>query len=160
MPLTAWRRPVRGPASAANPTAAVQVGFVARSVALINGGDASGCGADTVCAYGASGTLWLGSAITTGACSASETVSLGSLTGCALRQCDCRFAAAFGWSADHQTLTVTIGARLAGAGYPSLGGGPWTFLPAADAARLLSGSGGIHICDNNDAGGLCRPIAP
>ncbi len=87
-------------------------------------------------------------------------MSLGDLTSGTLGACDCRFAASYGWSADYQILTVTIGARLAGSGNPSLAGGPWTFTPTTDTARLLSAASAFHLCDSNTGGGVCLPSTP
>jgi hypothetical protein len=172
-----------------NPTAAVQLGFVASSVAFINAGDTSTCGAEqtsvageldcgdqvvigfnqpviastgpasagTLCADSSGDTLLLGSAITTGACSPAETVSVGTLSGSSVDGCDCRFNASYTWDAVGQTLAVTIGARTAGAGYPSLGGSLWTFKPTTDTTRLHSTTGDFHVCDYNTGAANCWP---
>jgi hypothetical protein len=172
-----------------NPTMAVRLGFVARSVAFINAGDTSACGAeqtgvaanldcgdqivvgfnqpvnaatgpagsDSVCADSNGDALWLGSTITAGVCSSAEPVTVGTHTGSAVDGCNCRFAASYAWYATGQTLTITIGARTAGAGYPSLGGSVWTFKPTTDVAQLHSTTGDFHVCDYNTGANNCWP---
>jgi hypothetical protein len=114
-------------------------------------------GTDSVCADTAGDTLWLGSATTTGACSSSEAVSAGVMIGAAVDGCDCRFNAGYAWDANGRTLTITIGARTAGEGYPDLGSGPWTFRPTTDSTRLHSTTDEYHVCDYNSGDSNCWP---
>jgi hypothetical protein len=114
-------------------------------------------GTDSVCADTAGDALWLGSATTTGACSSSEVVSVGALNGSSVDGCDCRFAATYAWDAGGQTLVITVGVRTDGAGYPDLGGGPWTFQPTTDSARLHSAAGEFHVCDYSSGDSNCWP---
>jgi len=175
-----------------NPVVAVQLGFVAASVAFTSGSDTSGCGieqtgvaseldcgdqvvitfnqpvntstgpaeTDSVCADSSGDALWLGSAVTSGACSPAEPVSIGSLSGSGVDGCDCRFDASYAWDTAGQALTVTLGARTAGDSYPELASGPWTFKPTTDTARLQSSTGAFHVCDTNSGGNDCWPAIP
>jgi hypothetical protein len=112
---------------------------------------------DTVCADSSSDTLWLGSATTTGECTPSEAVSIGTLSGSGVDGCNCRFDAIYSWNASGQTLTVTLGARTAGTVDPSLGGSLWTFKPTTDTAKLQSSTGAFHVCDTNTGSSNCLP---
>jgi hypothetical protein len=162
--------------SAGNPVAGVQVGFVVTSVQLINGntpdridaGDmivvdfnqpvnpATGPGnTDTVASEATSGQLLIGSAVTSGAPTAGETVSLGSLTGSF--SSSTRFSATYAWTNGNKTLTVTLGSKISGPASAKLSPTTWTFNPTTTAANLQSSAGANHICDTNTGGGNCLP---
>ncbi|MDE3088136.1 MAG: hypothetical protein KGJ80_01965 [Chloroflexota bacterium] len=159
-----------------NPIAAAQIGFVATTVQMSNGGTAgvldtndqivvnfnqavnttTGAPSGYVCSTNTIPyTLVLGTAKSAGACSATEAVSLGTLIGGSSNK-NGRWAATWTWSNGNQTLTVTLGTRSAG-GNPTISG-TWTFNPTADQTKLLSSTGSFHICDNNSNGGYCLPI--
>jgi hypothetical protein len=112
---------------------------------------------NTVCARRSNNTIWLASTTTTGNCTATETINLGKLTGGTIGVCDCRFNLSTAWSNGDKNLTVTIGARVAGSGYPTISTSVWTFTPTTTAAKMLSTTGGFHICDTNTGGGNCLP---
>ncbi|HYO61031.1 MAG TPA: hypothetical protein VEU29_03945 [Actinomycetota bacterium] len=92
----------------------------------------------------------------TGNCSATDlSPRLGFLTGGTIDR-NFRLAATWAWSNDNRTLTITVGARLAGSGnYAHTG--TWTFVPTPNASLLQSATGAIHVCDTNDGGGNCTP---
>ena len=173
-----------------NPSAAVQLGFVAASLQLTNGGNTSACGegtygvfadldcgdqiavtfnqpvntttgpgsGDTVCADTTNNTILLGSSTTSGACTSSETVHLGRLTGGTIGDGSSRFAATYKWNTD-TVLIVTVGTLVYSSTYPTLSDSTWTLTPATNAGDLLSDSGGNHICDTDADGGNCLPGA-
>lgn len=162
--------------STGNPIAGVQVGFVVTSVQLINGastdwvdsGDiivvnfnqpvnpATGPGStDTVASEATSGQLLIGSTVTSGAPTAGEPVKLGILTGSF--NSSARFSATYTWTNANKTLTVTLGAKIAGPANVKLNSTTWTFNPTTTAANLQSTAGANHICDTNTGGGNCIP---
>jgi len=116
----------------------------------------------TVCANQSAGTVWLGSTTTSGTCAATETVHLGKLTGGTVGGCNCRFAAVFALSNADTTLTVTVGAKTAGAAskWPTTSASGWTFSPTTVATKLTSAAGAFHVCDTNTGGGNCLPLTP
>jgi len=158
-----------------NPIAAPQIGFVASSIQLVNGGvagkldsgdqimitfnqavdPASGpISSDTVCtANGA--TIVVGSPLPLGVClPLLETPGVGTLTGGTSNE-NARWQAAWAWSNGNAALTATLGNRIAG-NDPSISG-TWTLNPTTISSRMLSASGAFHICDNNSGGGNCLP---
>ena len=161
-----------------NPVAAAQIGVVATSVQATNGGTAgvldpgdtivinfnqpvnpaSGpSGTDTVCSVIAgapNGQILLGSTTTNGGCATNEAVDLGKLTGGGSNR-NARYNATYVWTNSNTTLTVTIGNRLLGTN-PTITG-TWTLNPTTTATKLLSATGGFHICDTNAGGGNCLP---
>lgn len=160
----------------ASPVVATQVGVVAVTVALANGGlagtldtgdrvvvtfnqaiaPASGPSAtDTVCAT-LLGTVRIASATTGGACVVDEAVNLGVLSGVTVSAA-ARWSATYAWSNGNRTLTVTLGARVSGLLNPVVAG-PWTFNPTTTSTRLLSATGSFHVCDSNSGGGNCLPL--
>lgn len=159
-----------------NPVVAVQIGVVATSVALADGGTAgrldpgdtvvvsfnqpmttaSGPPAtDNVCASKAAGTVVLGSTGAGGTCTTTQ-AGLGTLTGLTVSR-NGRFKATWTWNAAGTVLTVTIGARTAG-NTPTISGAA-TFTPSTTATALVSASGGFHVCDSNAGGGNCLAAA-
>jgi hypothetical protein len=158
-----------------NPTAAAQLGVVATSVTVANGGQANRldtgdtitvtfnqaintaggpAASDTVCTVNG-GTIMLASTTTTGGCSTGEAVDLGTLNGGSSNR-SARFDATYAWSNGSKTLTVTIGARTSGSQNPNVSG-TWTLDPTTTATRLLSAIGSFHTCDTNTGGGNCLP---
>jgi hypothetical protein len=119
-------------------------------------------GTATVCARQSNDTIWLGSTASSGTCAATETVHLGKLTGGTLGGCNCRFAAAYALSNANRTLTVTVGAKTAGAAaqWPTVGAAAWVLTPTTVVSKLTSATGGFHVCDSNAGGGNCLPAAP
>ena len=160
---------------AGNPTVAARIGFFVTSVAVTNGGTAgrldtgdvlvvtfnqpvttsSGpSGLNSVCAI-AGGTIMLGSTTVLGACSTSETVNLGRLTG-GTAGANGRFTATWAWSNGNKTLTITLGFRTSGSTAITTSG-TWTFDPTTTASKLESATGSFHVCDSNAGGGDCLP---
>lgn len=159
---------------AANPTAAVQIGFVIVSASVSNGGTAARLDAgdvftftfnqpvatssgpatgNSICSTNA-GTIMIGLTATAGSCSTAETTALGRLTG-GTTSANGRFATTWVWSNGNRTLTATIGSRQAGS-YPSTSGS-WTLTPTTTSTKLLSATGSFHVCDSNSGGGNCLP---
>lgn len=159
-----------------NPVAAVQIGVVATSAVLANGGTAgrldpgdtivvsfnqpittaSGPPAtDNLCASKAAGTIVLGSTGSGTVCTTTQ-ADLGTLTGLTISR-NARFDAAWSWNGAGTVLTVTIGARTAG-NTPAISGTA-AFTPSTTATALLSATGGFHVCDSNGGGGNCLPVA-
>jgi hypothetical protein len=158
----------------ANPTAAAQLGVVATSVTIANGGTAgqldSGdtititfnqpitpstgpAAADTVCTTSGA-TIVLASTTTNGnSCSAAETTDLGTLTGGTSTKKG-RVTATYAWSNNNRTLAITI----TGASASTIAGN-WTFNPTTTTTGLLSATGNYHTCDTNAGGGNCLPTA-
>jgi hypothetical protein len=155
-----------------NPVAAAQIGFVAASVALSNGGTAGSldtgdrivvtfnqavdtttgpASGSTVCA--SSTGVVLASTRTTGTCLASETPTVGTLSGVPV-SASARWSATYTWSTDRRTLTIVLGTRTVGNTNPAVTGS-WTFTPTTTATKLLSATGSFHVCDNNSGGGQC-----
>ncbi len=162
-----------------NPITAAQIGFVATTVQLINGGTAGfldtgdkiiinfnqpvntttgPASSDTVCDDLATNTIFLASTVTSGGCASGEPVEVGTLTGGAVGIKNSRYAAAYTWSNGNKTLTITIGTRIAGNKDASVGG-TWTLNPTTNINKLKSSSGAFHICDTNSGGGTCLPTA-
>ena len=160
-----------------NPTAAAQIGFVANSIRMNNGGTAGQldpndqivitfnqpvdtstgpASGNTVCTETTSGTILLGSTTLGGSCYLTETVTLGKISGGTLGN-NARFNATYTWGNANQTITVTIGSRIEGASNPSVGSASWTLTPTTDSTRLKSATGAFHVCDTNTGGGNCLP---
>jgi len=160
----------------ANPTAAAQLGFVATSVQLTNGGTAGTLdtgdkiivtynqpvttatgplATDKVCTNSASSgnIIMLGDTLST--CSATATVSIGAISGGSANK-QTVFAATYAWSANNTVLTVTIGTRTTGSQNPTITG-ILTFNPTTTATGMLSATGSFHNCDTNTGGANCLP---
>lgn len=86
-----------------------------------------------------------------------ELLVLGQLSGGSVGVCNCRFNAAYTLGNSNKTMTVTIGARVTGANYPSVSSSVWSFSPTTIITKMLSSTGAFHICDNNSASGNCLP---
>lgn len=162
-----------------NPMVAVQLGVVAASVQVANGGIATALdpgdtivvtfnqaiatasgpsGTNSVCATSATGTaavIVLGSTTTSGSCVGTETTNLGKVTGIGSTK-NSRYNATYAWSNGNTTLTVTIGTRTVGTGNPTISGTA-TFNPTTAATKLTSATGAFHACDTNTGGGSCLP---
>jgi hypothetical protein len=159
-----------------NPTDAAQLGFVASTVSVTNGGTsgrldtgdvltftfnqavatATGpSGTNSVCAVSGGNTIVVGSTTTSGGCAAGETTNLGVLSGGSANT-STRYAATYAWSNSNQTLTVTVGSRTSGVSAPTISGS-WTFDPTSSSTKLQSSTGAFHICDTNTGGGACNP---
>lgn len=140
-----------------NPAALVQVGFVATTVSMANGGcgisgvldcgdtvvvqlnqPASAASVAVVCTDASVGSVVLG-------CASGKGTLLGGTV-----DVDARYAATSAWSNDGRTLTVTIGDRIEGSADPVIGFGPWTLTPAG----LTSATGAVAVCAT---AGDCRP---
>lgn len=160
-----------------NPTDAAQIGFVANSIRMNNGGTANQldpndqiiitfnqavdtstgpASSDTVCAETSSGTILLGSTMVSGSCYLTETVTLGKISGGTLSS-NARFNATYTWGNNNKTITVTLGSRIEGASNPNVSSAMWTFTPTTASTKLKSASGAFHICDTNAGGGNCLP---
>jgi hypothetical protein len=160
----------------ANPVAAAQLGVVASTAVAANGGTAGDLTTgdtivitfnqpmttstgpavgNSVCSINGA-TIMLASTTTSGNCSTSETVNLGTLTGGNSTR-RARYAATYAWSSGNTVLTVTIGARTDGSQDTTLTG-TWTFNPSATATTLVSATGNFHVCDTNAGGGNCLPV--
>ncbi|MFM8304991.1 MAG: hypothetical protein ACKOA9_11970 [Actinomycetota bacterium] len=161
----------------ANPVAAVQLGFVVSGVTLANGGFAgkldvgdqitvrfnqpvsTGTGpvsTDTVCAS-PQGFIVLAAVATNGSCTAGEASRVGQLNAGSTSHND-RFSAAYSWSADARSLTITVTARVSGPN-AEFTTGPWVLQPTTTAGALLAVNGGYHVCDTNSGGANCFPTA-
>jgi hypothetical protein len=159
-----------------DPSVAAQIGFVASSVVLANGGTPNKLdpgdtivltfnqamntttgpsGTNTVCSINGN-TIMLGATATSGACSSSETVNLGTLTVGSSNK-NGRWNASWTWSNANKTLTVTIGTLTVGTAPTT--SGTWTFNPVSTTSKLLSSAGAFHVCDTNTGGGLCLAAA-
>lgn len=161
--------------SATAPTVPVQLGVVARSVVIANGGTAgqitpgdtiqvtfnqpistaSGPAAtDTVCASTTGGgEIVLGSTGAGGVCNTGQ-YTLGTLTGLTVSRRG-RWSATWAWSAGNTVLTVTLNTQTSGR-VPTVTGATATFTPATS---LLSATGGDAVCASNTGGGNCLPTA-
>ncbi len=161
--------------SSTNPAVAVQLGVVASSVAIKNGGvagqinvgdsiqvtfnqpisTASGpVSTNTVCVTTTgTDTIVLGSTGAGTACSTAQH-TLGVLTGLTISK-KARWTATWTWSAGNTVLTVQLTALSAGA-TPTVTGTTVTFTPAT---TLLSATGGFAVCAVNTGGGNCLPVA-
>ena len=160
----------------ANPTTAVQLGVVATSVVIADGGrpgridtgdtitvtfnqaidPASGpAPTDTVCTDGTA-TVLLGAVGSSGACTPGGATRLGALTGGRPNRPG-RWSASYRWSAGGAVLTVTLGPQTAGRNVNDRG--TWRFEPTTDPGVLRSAVGGHRVCDTNVGGGTCLPAA-
>ena len=160
-----------------NPTVAVQIGVVAHSVAITNGGTAgrldagdtiaitynqaistaSGPNASDNLCTNTNGTVMVGVAGTGGACSTATATTVGTLTPLTINRA-ARFDTTFAWSAGNTVLTVTIGTRTAGAQNPVVSGAA-VYTPTTTATGLTSQTGAFHTCSTNTGGGDCTPSA-
>ena len=161
----------------ANPTVAVRLGVVAQSVAVANGGTAgrfdqgdtititfnqaittaSGpVAANNICTN-TGGTVMLGVTGSGTTCSTATATTIGTLTSLTINRA-ARYAATYTWSAGNTVLTVTIGARSAGAQDPTISGTA-VYTPTTTATGLLSATGSFHTCSSNTGGGSCTPSA-
>ena len=159
----------------ANPTAAAQLGVVAQSVVISNGGTANRIDSgdkivvtfnqpittttgppagDNVCTA-TTGSIALGSTGSGTTCTLTA-LDLGTLSGLTVGA-NSRFAATWAWNAANTILTITIGARSAGSNTAVTGTA--TFNPTTTATKLLSATGSFHTCDTNTGGGNCLPTA-
>lgn len=159
-----------------NPMVAAQIGFVAHSIQMNNGGTAGQLDPNdqiivtfnqpvdtltgptndnTVCAE-SSGTILLGSTTLSGSCYLTETVTLGKISGGTIGN-NARFNATYTWGNTNAILTVTIGSRIEGASNPSISNAMWTFTPTTDSTKLKSVVGAFHVCDTNTGGNNCLP---
>ena len=160
-----------------NPTTAAQIGFVATSLRMNNGGTAGQLDANdqivvtfnqsvdtstgpasgnTVCTETTNGTILLASTTVSGSCYLTETVTLGKIAGGSVSS-NARFSATYAWGNDNKTITVTLGSRIEGASNPNIGSATWTLTPTSDSTKLKSATGAFHICDTNSGGGNCLP---
>jgi hypothetical protein len=162
---------------AGNPTVAVQIGVVAQSVAITDGGTAGRLDAgDTIAitynqaistasgpvagnnvCTNTGGTIMVGVTGTGTTCSTAAATTVGTLTGLAINRA-ARYNSTFAWSAGNTVLTVTIGARSAGAQDPTISGTA-VYTPTTTATGLLSATGSFHTCSTNAGGGNCTPSA-
>ncbi len=162
----------------ANPTAAAQLGVVAQSVVITNGGTAGTIdpgdkivvtfnqaittttgppAGDNVCTKNGTDQIVLGSTGTGTSCSVTAAqVDFGILSGMTVGQ-NSRYAATWVWGAANTVLTITIGARSAGPGTTTTGTA--AFNPSTTTTDLLSATGSFHACDTNTGGGNCLPTA-
>jgi hypothetical protein len=159
-----------------NPTAAAQLGFVASTIAVTNGGvagtldpgdkivitynqpvtTASGpVSTNKVCTNaGSSGAIvMIGDAIS--GCATSTPLTVGSLSGGTASRSS-SYSTTWTWSAGNTVLTATIGTRATGTGNPTISG-TLAFAPTTTAASMLSATGSFHNCDTNTGGGNCLP---
>lgn len=155
-----------------NPTAAAQLGFVASSVAITNGGAAGDldtgdtivitynqpvdtttgpAASDNLCTDTTTNTIVVGST-GAGATCAVTPGTVGTITGMTIAKKG-RLAATWTWNTAHTVLTVTLGAKTAGS--TGIASGTGTFNPTTTA--MLSANGAFHNCDTNTAGGNCLP---
>jgi hypothetical protein len=163
--------------STTNPSVAVQLGVVATSLSITNGGNSgkldtgdqiaitfnqpidtsTGPGStDSVCSTG-SNTILLATTVASGSCSTSESVNVGTLSG-GTQGTNARFAATNAWSNANKTLTITLGTRTSGSGN-TFASGAWTLNPTTTSTKLQSATGAFHACDTNTGGGFCLPSA-
>lgn len=164
-----------------DPQAAVQLGFVATGVTLspngsllatLDTGDridvtfnqpvsaaSRPAATSKVCARDSSDTVFLATTTTSGACGVGgEVVQLGRMTGVPITTgTDPRWDATYAWNAAGTQVTITLGARIAGATDAVLAAGTFTFAPTSVAGFLESATGAFHICDTNSGGGNCLP---
>jgi hypothetical protein len=160
-----------------NPTLAVRIGVVAQSVALTNGGTAGRLDAgDTIAitfnqaistgsgpvagnnlCTNTGGTIMVGVTGAGTTCSTASATTVGTLTALTINRA-ARYNTTFAWSAGNTVLTVTIGARSAGAQDPTISGTA-IYTPTTTATGLLSQTGSFHTCSTNTGGGSCTPSA-
>jgi hypothetical protein len=159
-----------------NPTAAAQLGVVANSVAIANGGTAGRvdqgdvitvtfnqaintstgpASTDTICTN-TGGQVVLGSTGTGASCSTAQ-ATLGVLGGFTVNRAS-RFNATWTWSTGNTVLTVTVGTLSAGNANTQVTG-TGTLTPNTVATSLLSATGSFHTCSSNTGGGNCLPMA-
>ena len=165
--------------STTNTSVATQIGVVITSITMANGANAgvldagdrfivtfnqpidtssAASGTNSLCTTSASSpgaSILLGSTASSGSCGTSEALNLGRLSGGGSSRNN-RYAAVYTWSNGNRTLTITVGARTVGPGNPTITG-TWTLSPTTNPARLLSATGGFHVCDTNAGGGNCLP---
>ena len=160
---------------ASNPTAAAQLGVVASSVAITNGGTAGQLDpgdkivvtfnqpittttgpptGDNICTS-TTGSIALGSTGSGTTCTLTG-LDLGTLSGVTVGV-NSRFAATWAWSAGNTVLTITVGARSAGSNTSVTGAA--TFNPTTTASKLQSATGSFQTCSTNTGGGNCLPTA-
>jgi hypothetical protein len=160
---------------ASNPTAAAQLGVVASSVAITNGGTSGRIDSgdrivvtfnqpittttgppagDNICTS-TTGSIALGSTGTGTTCTLTG-LDLGTLSGLTVGV-NSRFAATWAWSAGNTVLTITVGARSAGSNTSVTGTA--TLNPTTTAGKLLSATGSFQTCSTNTGGGNCLPTA-
>ena len=161
-----------------NPSAVAQLGVVASTVTIANGGTANQIGPGDVIAitfnqaittatgpvsgtnsvcWTSAGVVVLGTVAVSGTCSATESNLLGKLSG-GTTSTSGRYNATYVWSNGNKTLTVTVGSTKA-TGNPATTSGTFAFNPTTTATALLSATGSFHICDTNTGGGNCLPTA-
>jgi hypothetical protein len=159
-----------------NPLAAAQLGFVASTVSVTNGGVAGTLdpgdkivitynqavttatgpiSTSKVCTNAASSgaIVMIGDAIAS--CTATTAVLVGSLTGGTSSK-TAAYNATWTWSAGNTVLTVTVGTRTSGTANSAITG-TQTFNPTTTATATLSATGSFHNCDTNTGGGNCLP---
>jgi hypothetical protein len=161
-----------------NPTAVAQLGVVASTVTITNGGTANQIGpgdvmtitfnqaittstgpvsgTNSVC-WTSTGVVVLGTVAISGSCSATESNLLGKLSGGTTSTFG-RYNATYVWSNGNKTVTVTIGSTKQ-AGNPATTSGTFSFNATTTATALLSATGSFHACDTNTGGGNCLPTA-
>ena len=160
-----------------NPTVAVQLGVVAKSVTIANGGTAGRvdqgdvitvtfnqaittstgpAATDTICTN-TGGQVVLGSTGAGAASCSTAQADLGVLSGFTVNRIS-RFNATWTWSAGNTVLTVTVGSLNAG-NANTTATGTSTFTPNTTATSLLSATGSFHTCSSNTGGGNCLPVA-
>lgn len=156
-----------------NPTAAAQIGFVASSVAVTNGGTAGriDTGDTIVVTYNQPVNTTTGPAATENVCATNTNVivigstgigtnctvtpvSLGTMTGYTVSK-RIRFSTTWSWNAAKTVLTITLGAVTAGNNSKVTGAG--AFDPTTTTTNMLSATGSFHNCDTNTGGGNCLP---
>lgn len=176
--------------AAGNPVAAVQLGVVAASVALVNAGSTAGCPPGS----GVAGTLDCGDQVvvtfnqpmaaasgpaaghTVCTRSSTDRLYLGALsTGgiCANAEPTSlgtlTSAGAIVGNARHAATyswsadarTVTVTVGIrTSAAAATMPASTWTFTPTTTPTALLSATGGFHVCDTNTGGGSCLPSTP
>jgi hypothetical protein len=159
-----------------NPTVAVQLGVVASSVTIANGGTAGTLDAgdvitvtfnqpiststgppagDSICSKNGTDEIVLGSTGTGSSCSDSQD-DLGILDGGTVGKKG-RWNATWTWSAGNTVLTVNVGALTSG--QDTTVTGAQTFNPDPTSTDLLSATGSFNTCSSNTGGGNCLPVA-
>lgn len=157
-----------------NPTTAAQIGFVASTITVANGGTAgkldtgdtiiitynqpvvtaTGPSAgDNICTDTTTNTIVIGST-GAGATCATTPSTLGTITGSTVGK-KSRWNTTWTWNAAHTVLTATVGANTANSAGSITGSG--TFNPTTTATAILSTTGNYHNCDTNTGSGNCLP---
>jgi hypothetical protein len=159
-----------------NPTVAAQIGFVAQSVSVANGGTAGKLDqGDTITitynqAVNTATALAAGNKVCTNAASAGNIIMIGdAITGCSAAtpvtvgafssgtsNKTAAYSITWSWTNGNKTLTITIGSRSSGSQDPSISG-TLSFAPTTSALHMLSATGAYHNCDSNAGGGNCLP---